>query len=428
MVCFSSLEVLEAQKNKIDDLIELEMCSSLKILNLKNNFIKEEDNIFFLSSLTNLKYLNLNGNPIQNNENYKKLVSENLDFVENVDIDEIESPKLNSKKINDLINSPKHKDDSLDVTNGSKDTNNQSKINSSINFSEGNNSLRPPSSSTSNNFYKNEKNSFVPFNCKNNILDSNQMTKTAINWKHNNIEKEVNNNTDSNQKVLQGIKSILSQNKKSLNDISIIENENNDINNSFSNNFDKSINVKGFSETARIFSCKGIGINPLKPVINMSSKKSLTGIDNIEIKPVIKKPVILKSVNNNSQTNNNGEISSNKIFINNPSILNNDLNPSKINNNVIKLKKEGNQNPLKPVIIKKIGSHTNNNEINESTNIEDSNLSININSDKKIIFKNKPIIMKSPNVNSSLVDETSSPKKIFLNPVMLKVNLNFVLF
>ena len=81
MVCFSSLEVFEAKENKIDDLIELEMCTTLKKLNLRDNLIKEDDNIFFVTNLNELKYINFNGNPIQKNENYKKLIQENLIFI-----------------------------------------------------------------------------------------------------------------------------------------------------------------------------------------------------------------------------------------------------------------------------------------------------------------------------------------------------------
>ena len=45
MICFSNLIKFEARDNKIDDLIELEMCNTLEYLDLKNNLI-EEGSIF----------------------------------------------------------------------------------------------------------------------------------------------------------------------------------------------------------------------------------------------------------------------------------------------------------------------------------------------------------------------------------------------
>ena len=71
-------------------------------------------------------------------------------------------------------------------------------------------------------FYKKEKNSFIPFIGKNNILERNQMSKTAVNWKHNNIDNDsISPECRENKKVLQGIKSILSQNRKCLNSFTV---------------------------------------------------------------------------------------------------------------------------------------------------------------------------------------------------------------
>jgi len=418
MVCFSILEVLEAKDNKIDDLIELGMCTTLKKLNLKNNLIKEEDNIFFLSSLIDLKYLNLNDNPIQANENYKKLINENLIFVEKIDIDEIESPNINTKIINNLMLSSKDIENSLDLTNGSKDTNNQSKFNSTINFSDENISSRPPSSNTLNDFYKKEKNTFIPFNCKNSILDNNQMTKTVINWKHSNIEAEMNSSElDSNKKVLQGIKSILSQNKKSLNDISFID-DNNEIDISFNTRIDNAINLKGFSQNSRIFSSQSSGLNNLKRIINLNK------VNTDEKKPiVIKKPVVIKS-SINTQKNNSDDISNSNIYINGATpIAENKLNNT--SSSFIKFKKEGSLIPLKPIVFKKIDKQTNDSIIQSNNGFiinEKEGYNSNSNIENKFIFKNKPVLIKTPNANTSLVEEANSPKKIFLYPASIKVS------
>ncbi len=416
MICFSSLEVFEAQENKIDDLIELEMCSTLKWLNLKNNAIKEEDNILFLSSLIDLKYLNLNGNPIQVNENYKNLINNNLTFIDKIDLEEIESPKINGKVKNNLLLASKEIENSLDITNGSKDTNNQSKINSTINFSDGNMSLRPPSSNTLSDFYKKDNNNYIPFNCKNSILDPNQMTKTAMNWKHNNnMEDEVNTfNLDSNKKVLQGIKSILSQNRKCLDDISIFDN--NEKENSINTKLENSIHIKGFPEASMVYSSKGSGLNHLKPIINVNRNYNAD-----EKKPVlIKKPIVIKTAQNLPQKD-IGDKSNNNFNFSDATLIN-DFNLNNTSSSLIKFKNES-QTPLKPIVFKKIDKLPNdsnieaNNRLNNNEKVATSFIS---NGENKIIFKNKPVIIKKHNTNTSLIEETNSPKK-FINPALIKV-------
>ncbi len=53
------------------DLIELEMCYNLQIINFANNRIQDEDNLVFLSSLPELVWLNLAGNPIRRLNKYE---------------------------------------------------------------------------------------------------------------------------------------------------------------------------------------------------------------------------------------------------------------------------------------------------------------------------------------------------------------------
>ena len=83
IICFEQLEIFEAKNNEISDLIELEMSSSIKKLNLENNLIENEQNIYFLSSLDDLEYINLLGNPIKN---YEKILKDLLPNLKEIDI------------------------------------------------------------------------------------------------------------------------------------------------------------------------------------------------------------------------------------------------------------------------------------------------------------------------------------------------------
>ena len=115
IICFEQLEILEAKNNEISDLIELEMSTSLVKINLENNLIEDEQNIYFLSSLDNLEYINLRGNPIKN---YEKKLKELLPNLKEIDVqkeicdDEDNynndfsntNNKINIKKDNNIIN------------------------------------------------------------------------------------------------------------------------------------------------------------------------------------------------------------------------------------------------------------------------------------------------------------------------------------
>jgi hypothetical protein len=59
------------------------MSSSIKKLNLENNLIENEQNIYFLSSLDDLEYINLLGNPIKN---YEKKLKDLLPNLKEIDI------------------------------------------------------------------------------------------------------------------------------------------------------------------------------------------------------------------------------------------------------------------------------------------------------------------------------------------------------
>ena len=83
IICFEQLEIKKKKNNEISDLIELEMSSSIKKLNLENNLIENEQNIYFLSSLDDLEYINLLGNPIKN---YEKKLKDLLPNLKEIDI------------------------------------------------------------------------------------------------------------------------------------------------------------------------------------------------------------------------------------------------------------------------------------------------------------------------------------------------------
>ena len=122
IICFEQLEIFEAKNNEISDLIELEMSTSLVKINLENNLIEDEQNIYFLSSLDNLEYINLRGNPIKNYEKKLKELLPNLkeidvqkeicddediynnDYNYNNDFSNTNNNKINIKKDNNIIN------------------------------------------------------------------------------------------------------------------------------------------------------------------------------------------------------------------------------------------------------------------------------------------------------------------------------------
>lgn len=131
IICFEQMEILEAKNNEISDLIELEMSTSIKKLNLENNLIENDENIYFLSSLDNLEYINLLGNPIKNYENKLKELLPNLKEIDvQKDIcDEIDIYNDTIKSSSDI----KKEDNKSKTINTKKE---ETKDNNSINTSE----------------------------------------------------------------------------------------------------------------------------------------------------------------------------------------------------------------------------------------------------------------------------------------------------
>ena len=79
IICFNNLKELIASNNKITDLIYIEMCEELKIIDLSYNLIEDENNLLFLNSCPNLLKVILIGNKIKNSG--KNLLDKNIQLV-----------------------------------------------------------------------------------------------------------------------------------------------------------------------------------------------------------------------------------------------------------------------------------------------------------------------------------------------------------
>ena len=172
IICFEQLEIFEAKNNEISDLIELEMSTSLVKINLENNLIEDEQNIYFLSSLDNLEYINLRGNPIKN---YEKKLKELLPNLKEIDV---------QKEIcddEDIYNN--------DYNNDFSNTNNKITIKKDNNII--NNITESTKLSTSTDLKKNEsgENDNVEIvDDNNNIIQELMESKTKFDFKKTNIK------------------------------------------------------------------------------------------------------------------------------------------------------------------------------------------------------------------------------------------------
>ena len=171
IICFEQLEILEAKNNEISDLIELEMSTSLVKINLENNLIEDEQNIYFLSSLDNLEYINLMGNPIKN---YDKKLKELLPNLKEIDV---------QKEICD--------DEDIYNNDYNNDFNNTNKINIKKDNNIINNMTESTKLSTSTDLKKNEsgENDNVEIvDDNNNIIQELMESKTKFDFKKTNIK------------------------------------------------------------------------------------------------------------------------------------------------------------------------------------------------------------------------------------------------
>ena len=78
IICFNNLKELIATNNKITDLIYVEMCEELRVIDLSNNLIEDENNLLFLNSCPKLQKVILTGNKIKNSKN---LLDKNIQLV-----------------------------------------------------------------------------------------------------------------------------------------------------------------------------------------------------------------------------------------------------------------------------------------------------------------------------------------------------------
>ena len=127
IICFQQLEIFEAKNNEISDLIELEMTTSIVKLNLENNLIESEQNIYFLPSMDNLVYINLSGNPIKNYENKLKELLPNLkeidvqkDICDEEDIYDNDIPSFNNNNL--ILTSSIKKEEPKEILNITEST------------------------------------------------------------------------------------------------------------------------------------------------------------------------------------------------------------------------------------------------------------------------------------------------------------------
>ena len=81
IICMQNLQILDIEDNEVSDLIDIDMCSELKKINLRKNKILDSDNLTFLSSITNLEYIDLRENPICDIENVENDFENNLNEV-----------------------------------------------------------------------------------------------------------------------------------------------------------------------------------------------------------------------------------------------------------------------------------------------------------------------------------------------------------
>jgi len=79
IICFQNLKELIASKNKINDLIYIEMCEEIKIIDLSYNLIEDENNLLFLNSCPKLQKVILTENKIKFQG--KKLLDKNIQLV-----------------------------------------------------------------------------------------------------------------------------------------------------------------------------------------------------------------------------------------------------------------------------------------------------------------------------------------------------------
>ncbi len=144
------------------------MCNSLEQIDLENNDIENEDNLYFLSSLDKLKSINLKGNPIKN---YKDKLKELIPSLESID------EELKLHEIEEAIISFE------------PDFQNSSSANASHSTNENSSEFSNEQSKTKTNFYSNASSAIKKENMEEdkNILNNKEInfSQTMTNFKIN---------------------------------------------------------------------------------------------------------------------------------------------------------------------------------------------------------------------------------------------------
>ena len=84
LICLQNLEILDVEGNDIDDLVDIDMCESIKELNVKENKISEEDNLSYVAGLINLEYFDIRFNPISEKKDFKTNIISKFGIDQNV--------------------------------------------------------------------------------------------------------------------------------------------------------------------------------------------------------------------------------------------------------------------------------------------------------------------------------------------------------
>ena len=211
IICMQNLQILDIEDNEISDLIDIDMCSELKKINLRKNKILDSDNLTFLSSINNLEYIDLRDNPICDIENVENDFENNLNEVkiliwkkedENKIIDIVSEyddllidavPKSESNKIENYNNEEENEveEEENEENDNNKKEDNKNKIVNNNNLKDKNEFLSS--------FLKNSpiKKSKIQIDAGSNMINF-PIEKKNIILNNSNNNKNVNINSNSN--------------------------------------------------------------------------------------------------------------------------------------------------------------------------------------------------------------------------------------
>ena len=211
IICMQNLQILDIEDNEVSDLIDIDMCSELKKINLRKNKILDSDNLTFLSSINNLEYIDLRDNPICDIENAENDFENNLNEVklliwkkedENKIIDIVSEyddllidavPKSENNKIENYNNEEENEveEEEIEENDNNKKEDNKNKIVNNNNLKDKNEVLSS--------FLKNSpiKKSKIQIDAGSNMINFPIEKKNMI-LNNSNNNKNVNINSNSN--------------------------------------------------------------------------------------------------------------------------------------------------------------------------------------------------------------------------------------